>query len=113
MSQEHENARPTDGLPDEGQQALSALRGVWSAQHQTSADIEESCGNTKSCKGMSEVGFQGMVNGVEGPRDGEQDQSVNGDLRSAWKTQLEREGKLDTGTKTVRDLVLGSSKPKQ
>ncbi|MGH3980679.1 MAG: hypothetical protein ACRDRZ_17045 [Pseudonocardiaceae bacterium] len=107
MSQEHETAHPTDDLPDEGKHALSALRGVWSAREQTSADIDESCGNTKSCKRMSEVGFEGLADEVDG------DRSAQNDLRAGWKTQLEREGKLDSGTKSVRDIVFGSPESKQ
>ncbi|MDP8928754.1 MAG: hypothetical protein M3O70_09310 [Actinomycetota bacterium] len=107
MSQEHETARPTDSLPDEGQQALSALRNVWGANEQTSADIEESCGNTKSCKSMEEVGFAGLADGAEG------DQSKGNELRAGWKTQLEREGKQNTEAKSVRDLVFNPSESKQ
>ena len=107
MSQEQENARPTDNLPDEGQQALSALRDVWEAQDQTSADIDESSGNTKSCKRMSEVGFQGLADEVEG------DRSEDKDLRAGWRTQLEREGKQNTEGKSVRDLVFNPSESKQ
>lgn len=107
MSQEHENARPTDNLPDDGQQALSTLRNVWSAKDQTSEDIDESAGNTRSCKRMSDVGFQGLADEVEG------DQSEDKDQRAGWKTQLEREGKQNTEGKSVRDLVLGSSEQQQ
>ncbi|MGH3908095.1 MAG: hypothetical protein ACRDTE_28530 [Pseudonocardiaceae bacterium] len=103
MSQEQDETRPTDNLPEEGQQALSALRGIWSANDQTSVDIDESCGNTKSCKNMDSVGFQGLVDEVDDPS-----KSVGNNLRTAWKTKLEREGKTSTGT-SVRDLVFGSS----
>ncbi len=44
--------------PDE---AIEVLRGVWSAQGQTSADLDEACSNTKSCKRMADVGFDGMA----------------------------------------------------
>lgn len=109
MSQQHENQHPTGGLPDEGQQALTVLRQVWDAQDQTSADIDESCGNTKSCKRMSDVGFAGYAVDEEGSDSA----SVGNSMRSGWKHQLEREGKLDSSAKSVRDLVMGSSKPKQ
>lgn len=106
MSQGQDRTGPTDNLPDEGQQALSALRNVWSAQNQTSADIDESCGNTKACKNMSSVGWQGLVDEAE-PED-KSGPSVGNNLRAAWKTKLEREGKTTTGS-SVRDLVFGSS----
>lgn len=78
--------------PDE---ALEVLRGVWSASGQTSADLDENCG-TKSCTRMADVGFDGMA-------------GADGDLRAAWRATLEREGKLNSGTGSVRDLVLGSA----
>ena len=98
---------PNDELPGEGQQALSALRKVWDAQDQTSADIDESCGNTKSCKRMGDVGFAGYA------ADEESNESVGNPMRTGWKNQLEREGKLDSNAKSVRDLVMGQSQQKQ
>ena len=100
MSEQNEAPHPTDDLPDDGQQALSALRNVWSAKDQTSADIDESCGNTKDS-----VGFDGLVDEEQSSGGGT---SVGGNVRSAWKTKLEREGKLSSGTGSVRDLVFGS-----
>jgi hypothetical protein len=74
--------------------ALDVLRGVWSAQGQSAEDIEEACGNTKSCKRMADVGFDGLA------------EETDGDLRLAWRTQLAREGKLNPDAGSVRDLVL-------
>ena len=74
--------------------ALDVLRGVWSAQGQTAEDVEEACGNTKSCKRMADVGFDGLA------------EETDGDLRLAWRTQLAREGKLNPDAGSVRDLVL-------
>jgi hypothetical protein len=109
MSPEHENAKATDNLTDDGKQALSALRGVWQAQGQTSADLDEACGNTKPCKSMEAVGFQGLVDEDEN----QANQAVSSNLRSAWKTKLEREGKLNSEAGSVRDLVFGSSEQKE
>ena len=75
---------------------LGVLREVWTAQGQTAEDIEEACGTTKSCRKMADVGFDGLA------------EETDGDLRLAWRTQLAREGKLDPGAQSVRDLVLGS-----
>src|ERR1019366_9236463 len=61
--------------PDE---AIEVLRGVWSAQGQTSADLDEACGTTKSCKRMADVGFDGMA-------------GADGDLRTAWRRPLDGE----------------------
>ncbi|MGH3864750.1 MAG: hypothetical protein ACRDQ4_01210 [Pseudonocardiaceae bacterium] len=110
MSHEHENAKPTNSLADEGTQALSALRGIWQAQGQTSADLDEACGNTKSCRSMETVGFQGLADDIETPT---ANPSVGNSLRAAWKTKLEREGKLSSQAGSVRDLVFGSSDQKE
>jgi hypothetical protein len=74
--------------------ALDVLRGVWSAQGQTAEDVDEACGTTKSCKRMADVGFDGLA------------EETDGDLRLAWRTQLAREGKLNPGAGSVRDLVM-------
>ncbi len=83
--------------PDE---ALEVLRGVWSAQGQTSADLEDAFGPQKSCKNMANVGFDGLV---------EADGAADGDLRTAWRARLQREGKLNPEASSVADLVLGSA----
>jgi hypothetical protein len=79
--------------PDE---AIEVLRGVWSAQGQTSTDLDEAGGSQKSCKKMAEVGFDGLA----GP---------DGDLRGAWRARLRREGKLNAEAGSIGDLVLGSA----
>jgi hypothetical protein len=43
---------------------------------------------------MTDVGFEGLA------------EETDGDLRLAWRTQLAREGKLNPGAGSVRDLVL-------
>ena len=77
------------------EEVLEVLREVWSARGQTAEDVEEACGITKSCRRMSDVGFDGLAD------------ETDGDLRLAWRTQLAREGKLSQDTGSVRDLVLG------
>ena len=76
------------------EEALDVLRGVWSAQGQTTEDVEEACGDIKACKRMADVGFDGLA------------EETDGDLRLAWRTQLAREGKLNPDAGSVRDLVL-------
>jgi len=83
-------------MSGDGEEVLGVLREVWSAQGQSAEDIEEACGTAKSCKKMSDVGFDGLA------------EETGGDLRMAWRTQLAREGKLNPGAGSVRDLVLGS-----
>ncbi len=74
-------------------EALDVLRTLWSAQGQTTADLDESCG-TKSCQRMTDINFDGMAGQDE-------------DLRAAWRDRLAREGKLNTAGGSIRDLVLG------
>ena len=80
----------------DSEEVLGVLREVWSAQGQSAEDIEEACGTTKSCKKMADVGFDGLA------------EETDGDLGLAWRTQLAREGKLNQGAGSVRDLVLGT-----
>jgi hypothetical protein len=77
------------------EEVLEVLREVWSAQGQTAESVDDDCGPVKACKRMAEVGFDGLA------------EETDGDLRLAWRTQLAREGKLNQGTGSVRDLVLG------
>jgi hypothetical protein len=79
--------------PDE---AVEVLRTVWAADGQTSADLDEACGPTKSCKNMKDVSFDGMA-------------EPGSDLGAAWRERLRREGKLRPSDGTVRDLVLGNT----
>ena len=80
-------------MSDQPDEALEVLRGVWNAQQQSAADLDDDCG-TKTCKRMADVGFGGMA----GPEE---------DLRTAWRNQLAREGKPKTDGHSVADLVLG------
>ena len=77
------------------EEVLGVLREVWSAQGQTAADVEEACGTTKSCKRMTDVGFDGLA------------EETDGDLRLAWRTRLAREGKLNPEGGSLADLILG------
>lgn len=78
--------------------ALQVLREVWSADGKTAADLDDSPG-TKVCRRMNDVGFGGLA----GP---------DGDLRTAWRSKLEREGKLKPGAATVRNLIFGAEEPR-
>ncbi len=77
------------------EEVLGVLREVWSAQGQTAEDVEEACGPARSCKRMTDVGFDGLA------------EETDGDLRLAWRTQLAREGKLNQDAGSLRDLVMG------
>jgi hypothetical protein len=91
-----QDARPgTAAEPDE---TVEVLRSVWSASGQTSADLADLFGTPKTCKNMRNIGFDEL--------DG-----ADGGLRDAWRTTLEREGKLSKEPGSVRDLVFGPAEP--
>lgn len=90
-------------MSGEQQEVLDVLREVWSARGQTAEDVEAACGNTRSCQRMTDVGFDGLA-GAEDP--------AAGSLQAAWRARLAREGKLNPGAGSVRDLMLGSAEPR-
>ena len=81
-------------MSGQADEAREVLREVWSAQGQGSEDLDEALGTAKSCKKMADVGFDGLADS-------------GGDLRTAWRDQLRREGKLNPRAASIRDLVLG------
>jgi hypothetical protein len=77
-------------------EALEVLRDIWRGQGQTAADLDDDC--ETHCKRMTDagVGFDDYAAGDENDR------------RAAWRTRLEREGKLGSAG-SLRDLVLRDS----
>jgi hypothetical protein len=84
------------GMSQEPEETLEVLRAVWTAQGQTSTDLDEAHGHKKSCKNMAHVGFDGLA-------------GEDGDLRAAWRAQLEREGKLNPEATSI----LGPTEPRR
>jgi hypothetical protein len=77
-------------------EALEVLREVWRGQGQSAADLDaaaDESGTGKSCKRMTDVGFDDFGAGEEDPA-------------GAWRARLAREGKLAPSGGSVRDLVL-------
>ena len=76
-------------------EALEVLRDIWRGQGQTAADLDD-C--ESHCKRMTDagVGFDDFAAGDETDR------------RAAWRSRLEREGKLGSAG-SLRDLVLRDS----
>lgn len=97
MSQDQDVRPAGTDATDQGDQALAVLRNIWGAQAQTSANLDEACGNTKICKNTANLGFK-VTDDDEGDS-----------LRASWKAKLEREGKLPPEATSVRDLILGGS----
>jgi len=81
-------------MSGQADEAREVLREVWKAQGQGSEELDEACGTAKSCKKMADVGFDGLA-------------GSGGDVRTAWRDQLRREGKLDPRADSIGDLVLG------
>jgi hypothetical protein len=81
-------------------EALEVLRGVWSAQGQASDNLDEALDTKKCCKKMENVGFDALA-------------GADGDLRTAWRATLQREGKLNPEAGSIRDLVLGSAEARR
>lgn len=87
------SATERDAVPATGGDALTVLRTIWAADGQGSADLDDDCGPTKTCRNMREVTFDGFGEPGE-------------DVAASWRATLAREGKLHAGA-SVRDLVLG------
>jgi hypothetical protein len=82
--------------PHEPNEALEVLRAVWRGRGQAAADLEAAAESGKSCKRMTDVGFEAFA-------------GDEADLTVAWRATLEREGKLRPTSGSIRDLVLGSA----
>jgi hypothetical protein len=80
---------------------LGVLRGVWTAQAQSVTSLDD-LDDPKVCKRTEGLDF-GSFGDAEGVGSG-------GDLRTAWRSKLAREGKLVAGPDAVsiRKLVLGA-----
>ncbi|HEX2264380.1 MAG TPA: hypothetical protein VHH52_11605 [Pseudonocardiaceae bacterium] len=108
MSQEQEKALHSDITPDEGKPALTAMRGgfggwsPWSEEEHTKTDIRE-CTDQHCMNVEVNCGFQGLD--PDSPLS--QSAGVSDDLRAAWRSKLEGEGKATTGSKSLRDIVFG------
>ena len=75
----------------ESNEARQLLRSIWDAQGPSSAALDEACNPNKICRNMKEVTFEGFA-------------EEGGDLKSAWRNTLSREGKISTGG-SLGDLV--------
>jgi len=84
---------------NQSDETIEVLRQVWASSGQSRADLEDAFGPQKSCKNMQNVGFDALA-------------GEDGDLRSAWRSTLRRDGKLSENAGSVRDLVLGESESK-
>ena len=80
-------------MTDETQGAADALRAVWQGTPGALEELDAECSPTKACRNMKDITFDGFA-------------EEGGDLATAWRNTLAREGKL--GGSTVADLVYGT-----
>ena len=72
-------------------------RALWSTEEEAGATMfDEDCSPTRVCRNAREFSFDGFA-------------SEGGDLGTAWREKLDREGKLNRSAGSIRDLVLGQS----
>ena len=68
---------------------------MWSTPDADQVLLDADCSPTKTCRNMVGVSFDGFAEGES-------------DLSTAWRTALERDGKVQEGSGTLRDLVFGT-----
>ena len=108
MSAHQGNARPADGASPDVKQTVQAMRGgwdgwrTWTVEEQERIDLNE-CTDARCMNVEVNCGYQGL------DEDSFLSQSagVGDNLRTAWKTKLESEGKRSTG-KSLRETVFGT-----
>jgi hypothetical protein len=67
---------------------------MWSSPDTEASSLDEDCNPNKVCRNAKAISFEGFA-------------EEGGDVKAAWRETLAREGKLNTSTESVRDLVLG------
>lgn len=72
--------------------SADVLRTVWQGTPGAMEELDAECSPTKACRNMKDVTFDGFA-------------EEGGDLRTAWRNTLAKEGKLGSGS--VADLVFG------
>ena len=86
-------------MADQPTDAVEVIRALWAVEGAASSEVDDDCGPTKSCKNMKDITFDGFA-------------EPGSDLGQAWRSKLEREGKLNTTGHSIRDLVLGTDQPR-
>ena len=72
------------------------IQAMWATDEEEDGAIafDEDCSPTRVCRNAREFSFEGIA-------------ADGGDLKTAWRDRLEREGKLNPSAESIRDLVLG------
>lgn len=104
-----DNGQSPDSPSGTFKKAWPAMRGgwsgwsAWSREAQAKIDDKE-CTDARCLNVEVNVGYQGLADGSVLS----QSAGVSDDLRAAWKTKLEGEGKFSSG-KSLRETVFGPS----
>ena len=107
MNEERQTAAHKTG---QDEPTIGALRGGfggwtrWSEAEHTETDIRE-CTDQHCMNVEVNCGFQGLI--PDSPLS--QSAAVSDDLRAAWRAKLAGEGKPTSGTKSLRDIVFGTT----
>lgn len=88
------NDETTRNEETSNEETSGVLRSIWQVDESAASDVDAMCGNSGVCRNMKDVSFEDMV-------------GQGTDLRTAWREQLARDGKLDTSAGTIGDLVAG------
>ncbi|HEX6947063.1 MAG TPA: hypothetical protein VF246_06905 [Acidimicrobiia bacterium] len=75
--------------------APEIVESVWQSAPDA-VELDEDCSPSKVCRNMAYVTFEGFAE--------------EGDPATAWRSVLEREGKLDPEAGSLADLVFGESR---
>jgi hypothetical protein len=67
---------------------------MWANGQESATDFDEDCSPTKVCRNAREFSFDGFA-------------EEGGDLQTAWRDKLAREGKLSGSAESIHDLVFG------
>lgn len=108
MSLEQNNTQSTDSPSNKSHKAWPAMRGGWSGWAPWSREVQEyidikECSDARCLNVEVNVGYQGLADGSVLS----QSAGVGDELRAAWKSKLEGEGKISSG-KSLRDTIFGS-----
>ena len=66
----------------------------WVQEEGTAVGLNEDCSPTRVCRNARDFSFDGFS-------------EEGGDVQTAWRATLDREGKLGGSAESIRDLVLG------
>lgn len=73
---------------------IDDAQAMWSTPDENQVLFDADCSPTKTCRNMVGVSFDGFA-------------EPGTDLTAAWRSTLEREGKVKDGSGSLGDLVLG------